>query len=84
MAFTHEFTEEALLSAQEFNYWKFHTDLDRVTFKEVQTEKNKPSNNEDHFGFQFGEIKQMLAVFWESSVKLNKADGMVVCSYDSI
>lgn len=29
-------------------------------------------------------MKHVLAVFFESSVKLSNADGMVVCNYDSI
>lgn len=67
---------------RSFTYWKFYTDLVGVTFKEAQ--RKKSSNKKNYFGFQLRKIKHISVVLWESSVKLNNADGMAVCNCDSI
>lgn len=79
-ALIHGVTEEALLSLQEF-YLLEAPHLVGVTFKE---EGKNPQIKKKIPCFQCRKIKQMSAVLWESSVKLNNADGMAVCNYDSI
>lgn len=58
--------------------------MDRVALKEVQQKKILKWEKKKSLWFQLREMKQMLAVFWESSVKWNNADGMVVYNCDSI
>lgn len=84
-AFIHGVTEEALLSLQEF-YLLEAPHLVGVTFKEAQRKERIPKlkKKKKNLRFQCRKIKQMSAVLWESSVKLNNADGMAVCNYDSI
>lgn len=81
-AFIHVVTEEALHSLQEF-YLLEAAYLVGVTFKEAQR-KERILKEKKNPRFQCRKIKQMSAVLWESSVKLNNADGMAVCNYDSI
>lgn len=83
-AFIHGVTEEALLSLQEF-YLLEAPHLVGVTFKEAQRKERILKLKKKKIPcFQCRKIKQMSAVLWESSVKLNNADGMAVCNYDSI
>lgn len=85
LAFIHIGTEEALLSLQEFYLLEVPYRLSWGHFQRGTKEKKQESSNEkNHFGFQLRKIKQMSAVLWESSVKLNNADAMAVCNYDSI